>query len=96
VPAPHLFRNSLCLECGAALGFEPDRAEVRALRPGPKKGIWLLHGEPPGAPAYRHCENLHTPAGCNWLLPADHPSDLCIACRLNRTIPDLSDADNCH
>jgi hypothetical protein len=29
------------------------------------------------------------------LLPAAHPSDLCISCRLNRTIPDLGDPDNC-
>jgi hypothetical protein len=33
-------------------------------------------------------------AGCNWLLPAEDPTDYCVSCRLNRTIPDLSDPDN--
>jgi len=28
------------------------------------------------------------------LVPAEHPSNLCVSCRLNRTIPNLSDPDN--
>lgn len=92
---PIFFRNSECLGCKALLGYEPDLAEVRALLPGAKEDSWRLHGESPDGPAYRRCGNLNTPAGCNWLVPADHPSTLCIACRLNRTIPDLSDPDNC-
>jgi hypothetical protein len=35
-------------------------------------------------------------AACNWMLAADEPNDLCIACRLNRTIPSLGDPDNDH
>src|SRR4029077_5025005 len=31
---------------------------------------------------------------CNWLIPADSPDTLCIACRHNRTIPDLSLPEN--
>ena len=92
---PIFFPNSECLGCHALLGYEPDLADVRALIPGVKEGIWRLHGEPDDSPAYRRCANLNTPAGCNWLVPADHPSDLCIACRLNRTIPNLDDKDNC-
>lgn len=91
---PIFFRNSECLACKASLGYEPDLAEVRALLPGAEEGTWLLHGELPEAPAFRRCTNFNSPAGCNWLVPADHPSDLCIACRLNRTIPDLDDPDN--
>jgi hypothetical protein len=91
---PIFFRNSLCLACKTPLGYEPDLSEVRALLPSPKGGTWLLHGEPPGAPAFRRCANLDTPAGCNWLVPEEHPSDLCVSCRLNRTIPNLADADN--
>ncbi len=88
------FRNSQCLGCGALLGYEPERAEVRALEPGPAAGTWWLAGESADALTFRRCENLHTPAGCNWLVPAAHPSELCLACRLNRTIPNLADADN--
>lgn len=43
---------------------------------------------------YRRCANLATAAMCNWLVPDDHPSTFCLACRLNRMIPDLTLADN--
>ena len=42
---------------------------------------------------YKRCLNLSTPAACNWLMGADDPHDMCRACRLNRTIPDLADAN---
>lgn len=92
---PVFFRNSLCLACGAALGYEPDHAQVRALVPVQGGSIWRLSGETDATPAYRRCANLDTPAGCNWLLPADSRFSRCISCRLNRTIPDLDDPDNC-
>lgn len=91
---PIFFRNSLCLACGAKLGYEPDLAEVRALRPGPKGNTWILAGSGAGSASFRRCANFDTPAGCNWLLPAEYPSDLCVSCRLNRTIPNLSDVNN--
>jgi hypothetical protein len=46
-----------------------------------------------GGPFYKRCLNLSTPASCNWLTDADDPHDMCRACRLNRTIPDLADAN---
>ena len=52
---------------------------------------------PPPALLYWRCTNLQTPAACNWLVPVtgQQPAEyLCRACRLNRTIPDLSDAAN--
>jgi len=48
-------------------------------------------GDETGAPLYRRCLNLSTPASCNWLVAAHDPMDMCRACRLNRTIPDLAD-----
>jgi hypothetical protein len=91
---PVFFRNSQCLGCGAALGYEPDAGDVRALLSGPDKGTWLLTGDTSPSVAYRRCANFDTPAGCNWLVVAADQSPLCVACRLNRTIPDLADADN--
>ncbi len=43
---------------------------------------------------YRRCANLQTPAACNWLINANEPVGkiYCVACSLNRTIPDLTDA----
>ncbi|RML69134.1 hypothetical protein APX70_04090, partial [Pseudomonas syringae pv. maculicola] len=48
----------------------------------------------PGAGLYRRCANLDTPAACNWLFPAHNAGEFCVACSLNRTIPDLSIVEN--
>jgi hypothetical protein len=34
---------------------------------------------------------LEAAALCNWLVDGSGPNALCVACRLNRTIPDLND-----
>ena len=85
------FRNSLCLNCQAPLGYLPARAQVVPLAPSGSPGLWRVPDE---SHEYKRCANLDTPAGCNWLLPASDRLDLCVACRLNRTIPDLADEDN--
>jgi hypothetical protein len=52
----------------------------------------------PSSREYRRCANLETAANCNWLVrngaAADAVGGLCISCRLNRTIPDLSIGKN--
>jgi hypothetical protein len=85
---PIFFRNSVCLACEKPLGFDPSRGNMVTLVPGDDEGIWRVDGEP--ATGLRRCANFDTPAGCNWLLPEEDAETLCIACRLNRTIPDLS------
>jgi hypothetical protein len=85
------FGNSLCIACASPLGYLPDRAVVVPLSPGSAPGLWRVPGD---SREFRRCANLDTPAGCNWLLAADDAQALCRACRLNRTIPDLTDADN--
>lgn len=87
------FRNSLCLGCNSALGYEPEVAEVRALQPGPDQDSWKFYGQEENAPLWRRCKNFNSPAGCNWLVSAEEET-LCRSCRLNRTIPNLDDADN--
>lgn len=95
---PVFFRNSACTACGAPLGYEATRGRVFALEPaeGDAAGLWRLDGEPGGV-LYARCANYDSPAGCNWLVERDGrepPRLLCRACRLNRTIPDLSQPDN--
>ena len=51
-----------------------------------------LPNSPAAGQLYKRCLNRATPAACNWLIPARDPLDFCRACRLNRTIPDLTDA----
>jgi hypothetical protein len=43
----------------------------------------------PKRPKLRYCANAE-PDACNWLIPADSDDHFCIACRHNRTIPDIS------
>jgi hypothetical protein len=88
------FRDRNCRACGAPLGYDPLLGEFHTLGAGPGEGAWRLSGEKVASRSYRRCRNFDTPASCNWLLPVDDPLPHCICCRLNRTIPDLGDADN--
>jgi hypothetical protein len=88
---PVFFNNSRCLPCNSALGYLPDEGKVVTLDPGPRAGTWTVEGRDE---VLAFCVNYHSPAGCNWLTNADTPSPFCISCRLNRTIPNLSEPDN--
>ena len=87
------FPNSQCLACSAALGYLPEQGRVATLEAGPVPAVWRLSDDP-GAGLYRRCANLDTPAACNWLFPEHNAGEFCVACSLNRTIPDLSIAEN--
>ena len=87
------FPNSRCLACSAALGYLPEQGRLVTLEPGPEQSTWCLSDEP-GLELYRRCANLDTPAACNWLFSAHDQGEFCIACSLNRTIPDLSIPEN--
>ena len=94
------FNNSVCLSCGAAVGYVPELQSMRSFRPGPVAGTLSLavvsddEVVAAGSAVWRPCENLHAVAGCNWMLSLDSLAIWCIACRLNRTIPDLSTGEN--
>ncbi|NQW94481.1 MAG: zinc-ribbon domain-containing protein, partial [Polaromonas sp.] len=100
---PVFFRNSKCLACGTPLGYDTALAELLPLMPGLISKTWVawqpepLHEAQDSLRAYTRCANLTTPAACNWLIPVEAvkgPQTLCQACRLNRTIPDLSDPEH--
>lgn len=93
---PVFFRNSLCLGCKTPLGYEPDAGELFPLEAGPDANTWKnIRQTGKEAPLWRRCENFDSPAGCNWLVSADEEEPLCRSCRLNQTIPNLDDPDNC-
>ena len=94
---PVFLRNSLCLNCGTAVGYEPERRTMVALTPTDTETVWELVGEN-GALVMR-CANLDTAAACNWLIAADAEGNFdqpnrypgfCLACSLNRMVPDQS------
>jgi hypothetical protein len=82
------FENTRCLTCNSALGFRPDKLVMVALEQEPGAG-----GEPPRN-GLRPCANYVENGVCNWLVPNDSPQTLCVACRLNQTIPNLSEPGN--
>lgn len=92
---PIFFRNSYCIACQTPLGYEPELGELFPLAEN-EDGTWRIENGGHFAPQHREnryvrCANLTTAAGCNWLIPADSGGPaLCVACGLNRTIPDLS------
>jgi len=85
------FRNTQCLNCKSPLGYLPETLSLVALNPGPDPETVCPEGSDR---LYKYCANRQTSALCNWLVEASDPNPLCIACRLNRTIPDLNDPDN--
>ena len=90
---PIFFQNSRCLSCQAPLGYAPLLGDLRALEPGTAPDQWRLAGAEARGD-YRRCANFDTPAGCNWLIPANDTEAFCLSCRLSRTIPDMDDPDN--
>ncbi len=91
------FENSLCLNCGRATGFLPDRRLLAALDPvdkaAPEGGVRLLKPTA-GGDLYRLCANWSQQDVCNWVVRAEDPQPLCASCRLNRVIPNLSEPNN--
>ncbi len=83
------FENTQCERCGHALGFLPDAAMMTALEPN-GAGAFTPLADPKRSVVY--CNNF-THGACNWLIDAGG-DDLCQACKLNRTIPDLGVAEN--
>jgi hypothetical protein len=83
------FENATCLQCDHALGFDPVRSKMVALEAA-GDATWraIGDGEPSGLVSY--CDNRQHDV-CNWLRPAGSPSGLCLACALNRTIPNLAE-----
>lgn len=83
------FTNTQCLNCGHLLAYLPERTIMSAIR---EDGNQVHALAAPGE-ARRLCENAAHQA-CNWLIPAEATGGYCIACRHNRTIPDLDGPNN--
>jgi hypothetical protein len=84
------FENVRCENCHYALGYSADINAMVSLEPTNKNAWTDMSGK-----HHRYCANARFTA-CNWLFPAETTDEhtLCTACGLNRTIPDLSLAEN--
>ena len=92
------FRNTQCIACKRSLGYQPEAESLAALEPAGEPDLFRLAADGM-AGRFVRCANLQTPAACNWLVPvaddegARTPAGrrrYCVACRLNRTVPDWS------
>ena len=86
------FENTRCERCGHALGFlaEDDQA-LHAIEPSGETGVWRALGIE--GRSFRLCANAAHDV-CNWLVDSGSDQAMCAACRHNRVIPELSDANN--
>ena len=87
---PVYFDSTQCVSCGSRLGYLPNSTTVSALE---EQGTAWRPFAAPGGELHRFCDNAEHKA-CNWLVPVASAEVYCIACRHNRTIPNLADAQN--
>jgi hypothetical protein len=90
------FENGLCLGCGSRVAFLPDCVTMAAIEPA-EAGTWRLKprgSRKPGPRRYRPCANAEQHGVCNFCVPAHDPNPLCVACRLTRVLPNLSQPGN--
>jgi hypothetical protein len=93
-PCPNCGRSNhfevrVCPACRFTLGYDPEGDQFLFL--GDNATAWR------DARGARHdvvvCANNNDYAICNWLVPATGGPLLCLACKHNRTIPDLTGPD---
>jgi len=93
---PVYFENYFCINCNATLGFDPAKMDLLAVKPDGEGSLIAFsdsEANPLRQKKYTSCLNAQYNV-CNWLLPAGSDRQYCVACELNRTIPDLSQAGN--
>lgn len=90
---PIFFENVQCVTCQHTLGYLPDLMVMSALEPA-DAGQWRALAPQAQGRLYRMCQNYPQEQVCNWMVPAENPEPFCQSCRLNKTIPNLSQPQN--
>ncbi len=86
------YENSVCTGCAHTLAYLPDQGLLTALEQvGGQEGLFVALGDASGGARYRLCGNRIDHDACNWAVPESDEVRLCLACRLNDIVPDLSD-----
>lgn len=78
------FDNTLCVRCGATVGFCMSEAGLQLV---------CLSPETKAKPKYRACANAGKGI-CNWFVPSESSDEFCPSCAMTRIIPDLSSPEN--
>jgi hypothetical protein len=83
---PTHYEVRVCPNCAFTLGYDPASDQLLFLSDGATTWRDADGVERPSVV----CANNNDYAICNWLVPAVGDQPLCLACRHNRTIPDLT------
>jgi hypothetical protein len=86
------FENRTCENCHYKLGYLPDLGTGTLSALEPDGDAWQALAKGADGP-FGYCANAEYEA-CNWLVSASSADVFCLACRHNRTIPDLSRSGN--
>ena len=73
------FEDFACLRCGRPVAFSPASMDFAFADDSSVGHV---------------CRNRPEYAVCNWLIPPGDPSEFCLACAMNRVIPNLAVVDN--
>jgi hypothetical protein len=88
---PLSFDEMSCEGCQRPLGFIASESQLRSLDPAGTgqygEDLFTVYGG--DGTTWRACAN-RSHGVCNWLLEMDNPEQLCLCCRTNMVIPDLS------
>jgi hypothetical protein len=84
------FENTRCERCGHELGFFSGQNDLLTLTARDNQAFADVRNS---ASHYRYCANSQYNA-CNWLIPVASPDLFCVACKLNETIPDLTQQEH--
>ncbi len=85
-----LFENTHCESCKHQCGFDPAELNLLTLLAVDNQYAEINNTE---STAWRYCKN-HEKGVCNWLVKADTEVEFCVACELNRYIPNINNLDN--
>ena len=84
------FENTLCVKCEKRLAYLPELGVVGSLDQSPDANLYSSPLPRSEGRRYKLCANYLQHNICNWAMAADDQHSLCTACRLTRTIPDLT------
>jgi hypothetical protein len=94
------FENTRCQQCGHALAYLPDLNVMSALEPSdpgdgppPQYAEFVALARVARHGRYRLCASYVQHDVCNWAIPIEQESPLCVSCELNVDMPRADSAD---
>jgi hypothetical protein len=87
------FENVRCENCGGLLGYQPEHHAISTFEL-VDGNVWRSLNPANAGLLYKQCINYSREDVCNWMLPADAPTEFCASCQLTHIIPALSSEKN--